>query len=597
VISIFGGRELWRQAVQWLAVCVLAVGAGAVHQWQTGRIGVLGDYAYIVDTAWRIAQGEVMYRDFGLPHSPLTFHVQATLIKVFGFSYGVTAWYCTVVNVGYVLLTYGLVRVLVPGWSGVALCVPLVWLAPHCIYPHPFYDPDTCLLILLNLNLLQWVATRRVGAVVAFLGGVTTVLPALAKQNVGYPYVLLVVGVVVWWGWVRKRWAGGHVGEGSQEESKEERKEEGTEELDVVGLRWFGAGVAAGVVGAVVWLGLTCGLENYWFWIFVSASRRLARPTIPETYGNYAPWAVGGALVLGWWLWQRKGETARPSWVTTASLALLLGPFVVVSAITWLCGRFFVEFDYPLLSLWVPVMILTLVVGLWQLPSALSASQPVRAMLPWMAVILTFFSFLSQGYTRSSYGIWACFALMVAYAVSPFGSDRRQPLVCWGIALTLTLAAIPYVYHNVRLRYVDQRGASLQTVSSGPLRGFTAYSPHLSNFAELLGFVADHIPEAEPVVCIPQEEPFYVVTGRRNPLPMVIFDRTATPFSPESIVEEAGRRQVNWVIVKRVLQMDWILAKEIKGIPEAFSRKYPRVARLKGYDILYRSAPAQAGSP
>jgi hypothetical protein len=88
-----------------------------------------------------------------------------------------------------------------------------------------------------------------------------------------------------------------------------------------------------------------------------------------------------------------------------------------------------------------------------------------------------------------------------------------------------------------------------------------------------------------------------VVTGRRNPLPMVIFDRTATPFSPESIVEEAGRRQVNWVIVKRVLQMDWILAKEIKGIPEAFSRKYPRVARLKGYDILYRSAPAQAGSP
>jgi hypothetical protein len=54
---------------------------------------------------------------------------------------------------------------------------------------------------------------------------------------------------------------------------------------------------------------------------------------------------------------------------------------------------------------------------------------------------------------------------------------------------------------------------------------------------------------------------------------------------------------VNWVIVKRVLQMDWILAKEIKGIPEAFSRKYPIVARLKGYDILYRSAPAQADSP
>jgi len=569
------------------------VGAGVVHQWQTGRIGVLGDYAYIVDTAWRIAQGEVMYRDFGLPHSPLTFHVQATLIRVFGFSYGVTAWYCTVVNVAYVVLTYGLVRELVAGWGGVALCVPLVWLAPHSIYPHPFYDPDVCLLVLLNLNLLQWVATRRVGAVVAFMGGVTAVLPALAKQNVGYPYVVLVVGAVVWWGWLRERWAGGRGGEWSQEESKEE----GTEELDVVGLRWFGAGVAAGVVGAVVWLGLTCGLWNYWRWVFVSASRRLARPTILETYGNYAPWARGLVLVLGWWLWQQRRNFANLPWVSTASVTLILGPFVVTSAITWLCEHFFFSLNYPLLSLWVPVMLLTFGAGLWYLPSALFSSRLIWTLLPWIAVILTFFSFLSQGYTRSSYGIWACFALMVAYVVSPFGSDRRQPLVCWGIAIALTLAAFPYVYHNIRLRYVDQRGASLQTVSSGPLRGFTAYSPHLSNFAELLAFVADRIPEAEPVVCVPQEDPFYVMTGRRNPLPMVIFDRTATPFFPEDIVEEAERRQVKWVIVKRVLQMERVLAEEIAGIPEAFSKKYTTVARLSGYDILYRSAPAQAGSP
>jgi hypothetical protein len=577
---------VWRQALLWLAVCVLAVGAGAVHQWQTGRIGVLGDYAYIVDTAWRIAQGEVMYRDFGLPHSPLTFHVQATLIKVFGFSYGVTAWYCTVVNVGYVLLTYGLVRVLVPGWSGVALCVPLVWLAPHCIYPHPFYDPDACWLVLLSLNLLQWVATRRVGAVVAFLGGVTAVLPALAKQNVGYPYVVLVVGVVVWWGWLRGRWVG--AGAGSRGEGKGESKAEGTAELDVVGLRWFGAGVVVGVVGAAVWLGLTCGLGNYWRWVFASASRRLVGLVlIPEIYGNYESWALGGLMVLGWWLWQRKGEGARPSWVATASATLLLGPFVVMSTITWLCGGLFVVgYNHPLLSLWVPVMILTLVVGLWQLPAVLSASQPVRVMLPWIAVILTFFSFLSQGHTKSSYGVWALFVLMVASVVR-VRNDPWQLLICWIFAITLTLTAIPYVYRNIRLRYIDRRGKTLQTVTSGSFRGFTVHVPHLSNFFELLDFVTKYIPESEPVVCVPQEDPFYVMTGRRNPLPMVIFDRTAMPFSPEEIVEEAERRRVKWVIVKRVLQIRH-LAWEVEGIPEAFSEKYTTVARLSGYDILYR---------
>jgi hypothetical protein len=505
---------------------------------------------------------------------------------VFGFSYGVTAWYCTVVNVGYVLLTYGLVRVLVPGWSGVALCVPLVWLAPHCIYPHPFYDPDTCLLVLLSLNLLQWVATRRVGAVVAFFGGVTAVLPALAKQNVGYPYVVLVVGVVVWWGWLRGRWVG--AGAGSRGEGKGESKAEGTAELDVVGLRWFGAGVAAGVVGAAVWLGLTCGLGNYWRWVFASASRRLVGLVlIPEIYGNYESWALGGLMVLGWWLWQRKGEGARPSWVATASATLLLGPFVVMSTITWLCGGLFVVgYNHPLLSLWVPVMILTLVVGLWQLPAVLSASQPVRVMLPWIAVILTFFSFLSQGHTKSSYGVWALFVLMVASVVR-VRNDPWQLLICWIFAITLTLTAIPYVYRNIRLRYIDRRGKTLQTVTSGSFRGFTVHVPHLSNFFELLDFVTKYIPESEPVVCVPQEDPFYVMTGRRNPLPMVIFDRTAMPFSPEEIVEEAERRRVKWVIVKRVLQIRH-LAWEVEGIPEAFSEKYTTVARLSGYDILYR---------
>jgi hypothetical protein len=308
---------------------------------------------------------------------------------------------------------------------------------------------------------------------------------------------------------------------------------------------------------------------------------------IPEIYGNYESWALGGLMVLGWWLWQRKGEGARPSWVATASATLLLGPFVVMSTITWLCGGLFVVgYNHPLLSLWVPVMILTLVVGLWQLPAVLSASQPVRVMLPWIAVILTFFSFLSQGHTKSSYGVWALFVLMVASVVR-VRNDPWQLLICWIFAITLTLTAIPYVYRNIRLRYIDRRGKTLQTVTSGSFRGFTVHVPHLSNFFELLDFVTKYIPESEPVVCVPQEDPFYVMTGRRNPLPMVIFDRTAMPFSPEEIVEEAERRRVKWVIVKRVLQIRH-LAWEVEGIPEAFSEKYTTVARLSGYDILYR---------
>ena len=84
------------------------------------------------------------------------------------------------------------------------------------------------------------------------------------------------------WGWLRGRWVG--AGAGSRGGSEGESKEEGTAELDVVGLRWFGAGVVAGVVGAAVWLGLTCGLGNYWRWVFASASRRVPDWIVKSAY-------------------------------------------------------------------------------------------------------------------------------------------------------------------------------------------------------------------------------------------------------------------------------------------------------------------------
>lgn len=560
----------------------MAVGAGAVHQWQTTRIGVLGDFAYIMDTAWRIAQGEVMYRDFVLPHSPLTFHVQATLIKLFGFSYRLTVWYCTVVNVAYVLLTYRLLRVLLPPWSAVGLCLPLMWLAPHCIYPHPFYDPDTCLLILLNLNLLHWVTRGRVSAVTAVMCGMTTVLPALAKQNVGYPYLALVVFGVVWWGWLRRWWVG-------VEDSSGVDAKDGGE----VGVRWFGVGILVGLAVAVLWLGATCGLDNYWFWVFVSASQRLARPTIKETYGDWAPWVTGGLLTLGWWLWKRKPASPASPRSILFGTTLLLGPFVVVTATTVFFDAYFVEFDYPLLWLWVPVMSLTFVGGIWRLLNILHSPCLVSELLPWFGLSLTFFSFLSQGYVRSSYGIWALFVLMIAFALQSLGSSRCRAALCWGMGLALVTAAVPYIQNNVRLRYTDQSGATRQTASTGPLRGLTAFSPQLSNFAELLSFVGEHIPEDEPVVCIPQEDPFYVMTGRRPPLPMVIFDRTANPFPPEQIVQEAERRRVKWVIIKQHLQMGWFLRREIMGIPERFLQRYKVIASLSGYVILYQPALEQ----
>ncbi|OYT73635.1 MAG: hypothetical protein CFK52_01575 [Chloracidobacterium sp. CP2_5A] len=571
----------WRQAAPWLAACLLALSAGAAHQWQTTRIGALGDFAYILDTAWRIAQGEVMYRDFVLPHSPLTFHVQATLIKLFGFSYGLTVWYCTAVNVTYVLLTYQLMRILLPPWSAVGLCAPLVWLAPHTLYPHPFYDPDAALLILLNLNLLHWVMTTQTGLVVAFLCGMTTVLPALAKQNIGYPYAGLVGLGALWWGWFR--------------ETRGASAKDDPEAASARAARRFMYGILGGALATLGWLAATCGLENYLFWVFVSASRRLARPTLAEAYGPWLRWASGLALVAGWRLWLSTSSGTSPQWMKATGLALLLSPFLIVVAATFLAERFFVDLDYPLLSLWVPVMLLAVVAGVWQERTPARPTSLVKALLLWACLTVTFFSFLSQAHYGSSYGIWALFFLMLSCALSALPDDARRARVAWGLALMMTVAAVPYVQKNVRLRYVDQSGDNLQTLVSGPLKGFTTCAPYLSDFVELLAFAGERIPPQDLVACIPQEEPFYVLTGRRNPLRIVAFDRTANPLSPAELVEEALRRQARWVVLKKRLQMK-SLSKEVEGVPERFLAKYDLFAELDGYVILHRPSSVKADS-
>ncbi|QUW03139.1 hypothetical protein J8C06_01455 [Chloracidobacterium validum] len=565
-----------------MAACLVAAGAGVVHQWQTTRIGVLGDYAYIMDTAWRIAQGEVMYRDFVLPHSPLTFHIQATLIKLFGFSYQMTAWYCTVVNVLYVLLTYRLMRVLVSAWSAVGLCLPLAWLAPHSIYPHPFYDHDAALLILLNLNVLHWVMTTPVRPVVVFSCGMTTVLPALAKQNMGYPYLGLITLAIVWIGFWSGRKSGGQMpGEARSEQA----------------IRWFLYGILGGGAAALGWIAATCGIENYLFWVFVSASRRLARPTLSQTYGTWSRWVNGVALVLGWWLWQQVAGEKTPGWKASAGLASLLGPFIVVIGMTLLAGHVFVDFNYPLLSLWVPVMLLALVTGTWSLRLLTCAEGLVPALLPWLCPMVAFFSFLSQGHVRSSYGIWALFFLMLGSALNVFPSGRGRLGISWALGLMMTVAAVPYIQKNVRLRYVDQSGDRTQTATSGPLRGLTTHAPYLSDFSELLGFVEATIPPDASIICLPQEEPFYVTTGRYNPLPVVIFDRTANPLSPGDLFAEAQRRQVTWVILKKRPQMKEVILSEIEGVPALFLSKYKVFAELDGYLILHRPSSVTSNSP
>src|SRR5579862_10061893 len=86
------GENHWRPR-DFLAAVVLFGATAAFVFWQHSRVAVLWDLGYLLDTSWRIALGQTPYRDFPLVHPPLTFAIQAMLIRVAGRQYFVLVLY------------------------------------------------------------------------------------------------------------------------------------------------------------------------------------------------------------------------------------------------------------------------------------------------------------------------------------------------------------------------------------------------------------------------------------------------------------------------------------------------------------------------
>ena len=66
--------------------------------WQNLRLAVLWDLSYILENSYRISLGDVPYRDFPFPYAPLTFVIQALLIKVGGRVYFHHVLYAAIVG-------------------------------------------------------------------------------------------------------------------------------------------------------------------------------------------------------------------------------------------------------------------------------------------------------------------------------------------------------------------------------------------------------------------------------------------------------------------------------------------------------------------
>jgi hypothetical protein len=582
------------RARDWLIAFFLFAATAAVIIWQNARLAVLWDLSYVLENSYRIALGDILYRDFPFAHPPLTFLIQAAIIKLSGRVFWHSAAYCAIVGGLGTVLTWRILLHLLRDLRharrlAFLLSLPLIVLGIYCVFPHPFYDPDCTFAILISVFLL--LKMEGSSSAWAFLAGVSLVVPLFVKQNTGLVFLgsavlalLVLIAIQIIRRQPFKRY--------------------------VCAL----AGSLAALAFALLAIHLTAGLGNYWHWTIQFAAARRT-PSFAEMIGIYRDkilWLWLTMLAVGAILWRFGAKHKRA--VAIVSGLMLAAPFVW-PAIYLLRDPDASERAERLIGVWPVLLIAAFVVAIF----AIVRHANLRTALPFILIATINGAFMSQQLWGSTYAVWPLFIILLAWTMAslserlaaglvPQTVGRTSPpskrssenerwilLPATGlIVLSLVISGWAYVRSHERLDYANLSDGTLTRSALPQLKGLSARGDWLPSFEELVRYTEAKIPRAEGLLIIPGEDAFYFTTGRRPQFPVLQFDHTVNPYSPEEILQICRARDIRWLIVKQDLQdEDEQLEADRDRMVEVLETEYEQIESLKNYDIYRRIDPAK----
>ena len=599
----------------WLAAAALFAATAGVVLWQNAHVAVLFDLSYILNTAQRIALGQVPYRDFPLAHAPLTFLIQAAIIRLTGRVF--------FHHVLYVAITSGLGTVLAwrialaslrgrvaAAWTlALLLATPLIFLGIYCIVPNPEYDCDCCFWLLVALWAFSQL-DRRKGALFAFAAGALACVPLFFKQNMGLPFLLVAAGAVL------VLLIFNHLPHKQSREAFHSAQtprapsfsallaEKGGNAQSLVA---FLAGACAGLLAALLALECTAGLDNYFHWTIQYAGQR-RMPGLGLMLGVYndptLAWTLPCVVVALVLLWLGS----KRLWARIAAFALLAAPFLFTLASLLIYDDADERGD-SLLALWPLLLLLAAASALANL-IALRRRGPhghvfvrgvgrrlsLRLFLPLILLAAIHGTFLSQQLWGSTYGIWPLLILLIAELVAfleglfprAAGSRWFVPALAAIISVTLLICGGFYTASEERLNYANLPDGPAAHSAFPALAGLATPGPYLPEIDELLRYAQANIPFDDGVVSIPGEEPFYFATGRAPQFPVPFFDPTIDPYSPAEIAAFVRARNIHWLIVKTDVQTKEDPTPDRAELMRLLMQEFMPAAHLRGYDVYRR---------
>jgi hypothetical protein len=594
------GTRVSRWADWLIALCV-AVASAAIVIWQNSHLAVLWDLSYILENSYRMSLGQIPYRDFPFPYAPLTFLTQAALIKLMGRVFFHHVIYCAVVNGLSVLLTWRILLRILYATSNkrlvaLLLTTPLAVLSVYGIFPHPFYDCDCTFVVLVCLFLLSRFQHRaahgkrengdaaiRVGSLLeSFFAGVLLIIPFFTKQNTGGVFLISAIACLVL-----------------------------LFLIDIYNRRNISkyillfAGLIISLCVAILLIHHFAGLHNYYRWTFRFAAQR-RMPAFADMIGMYKD---TGTV---WWLLPvvvglvLNRLNRRNRLIGGLSVVFILVPFVW-PVIYLVLDRDASERAERLLNLWPTVLILSVVA----IVAVIRRRSVADLIVPSIVIATVHGAFLSQQLWGSTYALWPMFVILIAFVISALcweggstvsesSSDISQALpngqvsvsvLASVISFCLLIAGAFYMRSHERLDYANLDDGDLAHSTNPALKGMATRGSWLTDFDELVAYANKEIPREDGILCLPGEDLFYYTTGRRPQFPVVMFDHTVNPYSPQEIVDIARERNINWLIVKNDLQLEEEPIERKDELMNLLMQQFESVDSLNNYEIYKRMSP------
>jgi hypothetical protein len=556
----------------WLAAIGLFAATAAVILWQNAHVAVLWDLSYVLDSATRIAQGQLPYRDLPFVHAPLTFLIQAAIIRLTGRVFFHHVLYAAIIGGLGTALTWRIALHTLAGRVNAAWPVSLILAAPltvlgiYCILPLPSYDCDCAFAILIAIYLLQRLAPSS-SPLYAFATGASLCTPLFFKQNIGLPFLAASVAVLA------VPFAVSLFSRNKQHPLNPWTR------LIAAAI----AGIAATLLAALALIHFTVGLGNYLHWTIQFAARRRMPGLEPMLSIYRDPQLLWTLPCIALALFLLQGRQPKPQWTRFVALVALAAPFLYT-----LCTLFIYdnadERGDSLLALWPMLLILAATAAIRQFtPRRLRKHTNLQPLLSIAILAAIHGTFLSQQLWGSTYAIWPLLILLIAEMLACLRSFPRTTALI--VSLTLLICGAFYTASEDRLSYAQLPAEPARHSAFPQLKGLSTSGPYLSDFDELLRYADAHIPPTDGLILIPGEDPFYFATGRKPQFPVLLFDPATNPLSPEQVLKAAAEHNIRWLIVKRNLQLTADPTPDREATLNLLLKKFTPAAHLHAYDI------------